>query len=203
MLNHRPVIGLTGGIGSGKSTVGRMLIERGCVVSDSDRDGRAALRDETIRDTLVAWWGEAILDDAGEVDRRAVGRIVFVDPDERRRLEALTHPWIERRRLETFGAAGAEKTAFVIDAPLLIEAGLDRMCDAVIFVDCDAATRLERVTVSRGWDRVELLRREDCQLPLDVKQQRADYVLKNDGDLGRLEAQVETVLAEIVKSCRT
>jgi len=202
MLNDRPVIGLTGGIGSGKSTVARMLTDLGCVVSDSDRDGRAALRDPDIHRTLVSWWGESILED-GVVNRSAIGKIVFSDPQQRRRLEALTHPWIERRRHATFDAADSDAVAYVIDAPLLMEVGLERICDAVIFVDCGAAIRLERVTMTRGWDHRELSRREDCQLPLDAKRYRADHVVQNDGDLDRLKGQVETVLTEIVKSCRT
>ncbi|MHC5113757.1 MAG: dephospho-CoA kinase [Planctomycetota bacterium] len=203
MIDDRPVIGLTGGIGSGKSTVARMLADLGCVVSDSDRDGRAALLDPEIRRTLVSWWGESILDDDGDVDRGAVGRLVFADQEQRRRLESLTHPWIERRRLATFDAAGPDTVAFVIDAPLLMEVGLDRACDAVIFVECETAIRVHRVTATRGWDREELARREDCQLPLDVKRDRADHVVQNDGDLDRLKDQVGTVLADIVKSCRT
>ena len=193
-----PVIGLTGGIGAGKSEVARILAERGCVVSHSDDDGRAALEDAEIRATIVSWWGDRVLDDDARIDRRAVAHIVFADPIERRRLEALTHPWIERRRKMRFAAAAAETPAFVIDAPLLIEAGLDAKCDAVIFVDAPFETRLARVSAGRGWTEAELRLREDSQLPLDVKRSKADHVIQNDGDLNELSKQVHTVLDTIL-----
>lgn len=204
-----PVIGLTGGIGAGKSTVAGVLESLGCVVSRSDDDARAALRDPAIRAELVAWWGDDILDPHGAVDRARVAAIVFSDPDERRRLEGLTHPWIERRRRELFDAAPDDCPALVIDAPLLLEVGLDRACDAVIFVDASRATRLERVRATRGWDEAELDRRALSQLPLDVKRKRADHVIQNDGDadgptgpdhLDQLTETVRAVLRDILDS---
>lgn len=196
---RRPVIGLAGGIGAGKSAVARILADLGCVVTDSDGLGRAALEDPAVRATLTAWWGPGILDEDGRVSRRAVANIVFADPAERRRLEGLTHPWIETRRREQFAAAPPDAPALVIDAPLLFESGLDAACDAVIFVDADRARRLERVR-SRGWDEAELLRREESQMPLDEKRRRADHVLSNDGSLADLERQVRTVLQGVVSA---
>ncbi|MHC5004807.1 MAG: dephospho-CoA kinase, partial [Planctomycetota bacterium] len=173
----RPVIGLSGGIGAGKSTVADLLAGFGCVVTRSDDDGRAALRDPEIRATIVGWWGREVLGPDGEIDRGAVARIVFADPAQRVRLEALTHPWIEARRVEQWRRAPAGAPAFVIDAPLLFEAGLDGQCDAVIFVDADPAVRLRRVREGRGWDEAELTAREDSQMPLDAKRAKADYVV--------------------------
>ena len=196
---HIPVIGLAGGVGSGKSAVAGILRDLGCFVTDSDRDGRAALRDPEIRDELVRWWGRSILDPGGAVDRAAVARIVFTDAAERRRLEALSHPWIEARRREQWAAAPEDVAAFVIDAPLLFEAGLADSCDAVVFVEAAREKRLERVRI-RGWDDEELSRREESQMPLDEKRDRADYVVENNGDLDRLTEQVRRVLSEIVNS---
>ena len=193
-----PIIGLAGGIGSGKSTVARLLEKLGCIVSDSDALGRAALRDPKIRDQLVSWWGSSILNKEGEIDRSAVAKIVFNDADERARLEGLTHPWIEACRKAMFDSAPAGTVALVIDAPLLFEAGLDRECDAVIFVDSPPALRLERVRRARGWDAAELARRESSQLPLDVKRSRADDTVQNAGDLDALEAQVRAALERIL-----
>jgi len=198
-----PIIGLAGGIGAGKSTVARILAGMGCIVVNSDELGRAALRDPVIRDTLVEWWGEEVLDDDGAIDRRAVAAIVFTKADERRRLEALTHPWIEARSRDRFRAAPAETPALVIDAPLLFEAGLEDECDAVVFVDAPRSLRLERLQENRGWDEAELHRREDSQLPLDVKRNRADHVVCNDGELSDLEARLRTVLSTIVETRRT
>lgn len=198
-----PVIGLAGGIGSGKSTVADILERLGCVVSRSDREGRAALRDPEIRDTLVVWWGPSMLDGDGAIDRQRVAEIVFSDRAERDRLEKLTHPWIEARRRDLFAAASPDAPAFVIDAPLLFEAGVNEECDAVIFVEAGRDERIRRVRTDRGWTEREARRREDSQLPLDVKRSGADYVIRNDGDLSALETQVRTVLETIIETRRT
>ncbi len=195
-----PTIGLAGGIGAGKSTVARMLADLGCVVVDSDALGREALRDPEIRDRLVAWWGKKVLDRSGQIDRGAVARIVFQAPPERRRLEALVHPWIEARRRAAFAAAPPETPALVIDAPLLLEAGIDRECDAIIFVDAPRGCRLERVRRERGWSEGELARREETQLSLDRKRARAHHVIVNDGDLDALAAEVSRTLQGILRS---
>lgn len=199
MERRQPVIGLIGGIGAGKSAVARLLAQLGCVVSHSDHEGRMALQDPVIRETLVSWWGSDILDEDGEVDRGAVARIVFSNQAERRRLEGLTHPWIHARRSALFEGAPPETPALVIDAPLLLEAGLDRECEAVIFVDAPPELRLERVRAGRGWDEEELARREESQLPLDEKRARADYVIENHGDMASLAEQVHSVLHEILR----
>lgn len=193
-----PTIGLTGGIGAGKSVVAGILGDLGCLVCDSDGLGRAALLDPAIRALLVQWWGEDILDSAGEIDRSAVARIVFADPAERRRLEQLTHPWIEYQRREQFATAAADTVAFVIDAPLLLEAGLDAECDAVIFVDAPREVRLARVIEHRGWDDAEFARRERSQWPLADKRSRADYIVDNHADLDAVRRKIEAVLDQIL-----
>jgi len=199
MSEKPPIIGLAGGVGSGKSTVAAMLRELGCFVTNSDEQARAALRDPMIKQTLFRWWGQRVMDaSTGEVNRSAVASIVFNDPEERRRLEGLTHPWIEARRREEFAAAPPDTKAFVIDAPLLFEAGLDRVCDAVIFVDASVAVRQARVQSTRGWDIGELIRRESAQMPLDLKRKRAHHVVQNDGDLPELKRQVSRILEAIL-----
>jgi dephospho-CoA kinase len=199
--SSKPVIGLAGGIGAGKSVVATMLAELGCMISDADAAGREALRDSAIRKQLLQWWGETILDRSGAVDRAKVATIVFNDPRERIRLEALTHPWIHQRRHDEFAFAGPEIKAFVIDAPLLFETNLDDECDAVIFVDAPEKLRRERVRRERGWDAAELARRESVQLALDEKRKRADHVISNDGDLSGLRAQVHDVFHTIMLTC--
>ncbi len=194
-----PVIGIAGGIGSGKSEVARLLGTMGCVVSHSDDDVREVLARPEVRDTLAQWWGRGVLTASGEVDRRAVARLVFGDEAQRRRLEDLVHPLVEEKRMRSWQDAAAEGSvaAFVIDAPLLFEAGLDRQCDAVIFVDAPEAVRLERVRASRGWDAAELQRREKNQWPLETKRERADHLIINDGDVADLQRRVRSILDEI------
>lgn len=191
-----PVIGLAGGIGSGKSEVARRLARRGAVVSDSDAQARALLREPAIADILVRWWGGSILGPDGLPDRSAVAAVVFKDPAQRRRLEGLVHPVLaSQRRAALRRAARAVPPAplFVVDAPLLYEAGLDRECDAVLFVAAPREVRLRRAA-ARGWSESELMRREAAQLPLTVKQARSTFMIDN-GDLpaGELDRQISAV----------
>lgn len=197
----RPVvIGLAGGIGSGKSQVARMLADLGCVVIDSDAAARAALEHDDVRDTLRQWWGDRVFDPSGRVDRGAVASIVFSDPEERRRLEALIHPLVKASRSEVIARAQAVGVpAVVIDAPLLFEAGVNRECDAVIFVEAPEPLRLERVRAARGWDDTELRRRESAQIPISRKREMSDHVINNTGDLASLREQVKAVLGQVLQ----
>ncbi len=192
-----PVFGLVGGIGSGKSVVADCWAELGCEVSHSDELVRLALEDPVVKARLIGWWGPRIVSSEGTIDRKAVAAIVFQDPAERRRLESITHPWIEERRRAAFAGA-SNAPAYVIDAPLLLEVGLDKECDAVVFVDASRSLREARVASSRGWGPEELARREAAQLPLDQKRARADYVLRNEGDLASLRSEARSLLERML-----
>ncbi|MFN0012878.1 MAG: dephospho-CoA kinase [Phycisphaerales bacterium] len=193
-----PVIGIMGGIGSGKSEVARLLTSLGCVVADSDVHTREILTRPHVRDQIAAWWGNGVVNAAGEIDRAAVGRIVFADPDQRTRLEALVHPLIHEAREKMFdaarlgGAAGAR--ALVIDAPLLMEVGLDKACDVLVFVDAPLDQRQARVAASRGWSAAELERRESTQMPLEQKRARSPIIIGNTAGADELAASVRRVL---------
>ncbi len=192
-----PVIGLTGGVGSGKSSVARIMAEEGCLVCDSDALARQAFNDPAIRDAMLSWWGAGVAAPDGAVDRAKVAAIVFADPAERARLEALTHPWIEARRERLFAAPPPGTRALVIDAPLLLEAGLRDRCDVIVFVDSPLEMRLSRVREARAWDAAEHARREAAQWPLDRKRAAADHVVRNDGSPESLRAQVRAVLDRV------
>ncbi|MBA4028637.1 MAG: dephospho-CoA kinase [Planctomyces sp.] len=193
-------IGLVGGIGAGKSFVASLFAQLGCAVSDSDAAARAALLRTDVRDTLVSWFGPAILDESGAVSRPALARIVFTDPAQRARLEGLTHPIVHAERARLIDqAARTGAPAVIVDAPLLLEAGVDRECDAVVFVEAPRALRLERVR-SRGWDERELDLREAAQLPLDEKRRRSHHVVENAGDTAATRAAVEAVLGRVLGS---
>lgn len=196
------VIGLAGGIGAGKSHVAKVLGDLGCVVSDSDALAKAALQEPGVRGELAAWWGPGVLDDQGRVDRARVGAIVFADPAQRRRLEALVHPRVHAARARQMQEARARGApALVIDAPLLFEAGVDAECDAVVFVECPAPVRRERVR-ARGWTDDELARREAAQLPLEEKRRRCRFVIDNDPARTDLPAQARRVLDEVLNEAR-
>lgn len=196
----KPVIGLAGGIGAGKSTVARLFEELGAAVIDSDRLHHEQLADPDVRAVLRCWWGDGVFAPSGEVDRRRLAAIVFNDPEALARLEGLTYPRIDRRRAELLEELERDPRArvVVLDSPKLIEAGVDRMCDAVVFVEADRATRLGRVAERRGWDDAELARRERWQAPLEHKRARADYVVVNHSTIDELRREVERVLNSVL-----
>jgi dephospho-CoA kinase len=196
---RRPlVIGLVGGVGSGKTTVARVLSDLGCVVVESDEIAREVLDQPDVQRELVQWWGDSILEKSGTICRQRIAEIVFRDSAERSRLESLTHPLIEARRKAIFDAAPAACPALVIDAPLLIEAGLQEICDLTIMIDTPREVRVNRV-LSRQWTSRDLDSREAAQLPLDEKRSMADHVVRNTGDLEALRCEVETLFRGIIE----
>ncbi len=193
MTRRPPVIGIVGGIGAGKSEVARALAELGCVVSDSDRAAHEVLASPDVITQAVQRWGRAVLAADGRPDRSAIGQVVFADPGERLWLESIIHPRLESRRRQLF-AAHPQARAHVIDAPLLLEAGLGPSCDAVIFVEAPEGARLARVQATRGWSHAEWSRREAAQMPLDLKRKMSHHVVCNDGDPASLRVSVRAVL---------
>lgn len=135
----------------------------------------------------------------GQVDRKAVGRIVFADSSEKKRLEDLIHPIVNarRERIMAENAHDPRVTAFVWDVPLLFETGLDKACDAVVFVDTPLPVRQERVA-GRGWGPEELARRENLQMPLDRKRLLSEYTISNVGPAEVVREQVRDVFSRIV-----
>ena len=200
-LGRKPIIGVIGGIGSGKSTIARMFAELGCAVIDADALAKQALEQREVIEQLVMWWGPQVLDANGRVNRRAVAAIVFGDPPELERLESLTHPFVhaERARLRAAHEADPGVVAIVEDCPLLLEKSLEKECDAVVFVKASEAVRQRRVASTRGWSPAELALREKRQMPLDMKEKRADHVVQNDGGEAESFAHVRQVLSQILK----
>ncbi len=197
----KPVIGLAGGIGSGKTTVARLLREAGAAVVDSDELNLAQLHHPDVRRELQSWWGNSILDGSGELDRKRIAEIIFRDPNDRRRLERLVHPRIarERERLIERHQCDPQVRAIVLDTPLLVESNLDERCDAVIFVEADEEVRRRRVVERRGWSTEEWARREKSQNALDKKKSRADYVVvNNSSDLAQLRADVHALFERVI-----
>ena len=194
-----PRIGLLGAPGSGKSLVARQLASLGCVVIDSDALAKKALGDPAVARTLVGWWGDRVLGPDGAIDRGAVARIVFNNPEQLHRLEGLVHPIVHEKRAELRRSALTEPgtIAIVEDSPLLIESGIDRDCDVLIYVEAPLSVRQERVSRTRGWGPDELARREKQQLPLDIKRERADYVISNDAGEAHCLEQTRRVLSRM------
>lgn len=192
----KPIIGIVGGIGSGKSFVARLLGELGCAVIESDAVAHAVYAEPDVIKAIFEWYGESALDHRGQVDRKVLAHHIFRDASQRSRLEALVHPRIhakrEREMAERAGDPGVK--GFVWDSPLLIEAGLHMECDTVIFVDVPYEERLRRVRETRGWDAAELDRREASQCPLEEKRRLATMIIAGDQPSDVLKAELDRVL---------
>lgn len=197
---RKPVIGLLGGPGSGKSLVAAQFAKLGCAVVDADRLAREALGEEGVLEQLTQWWGPGVLGPDGKADRKAIAAIVFGRPEELARLESVLHPRVavvrEREHEAYQGNSGV--VAIVEDTPLLLEKNLEGVCDVLIFVEAPREVRLERVARTRGWDEKELARREKNQLSLDTKRRRSDHVLDNSGGEAQTYEQARRLLSLIL-----
>ncbi|HLL89831.1 MAG TPA: dephospho-CoA kinase, partial [Tepidisphaeraceae bacterium] len=186
MFAGKPIIGVAGGIGSGKSFVADLFEKEGCLVIRSDDLAKSAYADPTVRTQVEQLLGRDTYDAAGKVRPRAIAGRIFRDPAAKAALERVLHPWVDRRRQQLMtDAGGSEIKAYVWDTPLLFESRLHERCDAVVFVDARRDVRLSRVRASRGWDEAELARRENLQWPLDKKRAFAEYAVENTADAGR------------------
>ncbi|MEM9418562.1 MAG: dephospho-CoA kinase [Planctomycetota bacterium] len=192
----KPVIGLLGGPGSGKSHIAKLLAHEGAAVIDADAIAREVLDRPEVKGTLVGWWGASVLKEDGGVDRSAIGAKVFDDPCELARLESLVHPLVHARRseLRSLYRGDTDVVAIIEDCPLLLERELEGDCDVLVYIDAPLEVRQERVARTRGWSAEELERREKNQMPLDIKRARADYVLSNDADPSVVQTQVRRLL---------
>lgn len=195
--SRMPVIGIVGGIGAGKSHVARVFEGLGCLVLDSDAAAKAQLDEPAVKDVLVSWWGGGVLGSDGRVDRKKIAAIVFADATQRERLEGLVHPRLKAGRASAIARARQEGNAGVIvDAPLLLEAGVAAECDLVVFVDVPREQRLRRVVSGRGWSEEEFAKREAAQWSLERKRAASHAVIENgDGVSGEtLRQEVTRVL---------
>jgi dephospho-CoA kinase len=191
---HR--IGLTGGIGAGKSTVARLLAAHGAVVVDADALAREVVASGTPGlQQVVDAFGDGVLREDGSLDREALGRIVFNDPDRRRELEQITHPLIGRRTQELFEQAGPDDVV-VHDVPLLVELGMAPLYDAVIVVEAPDDVRLTRLE-GRGLPREQALERIRSQADPEQRRAAATVVVDNAGDEAALRQRVDEVWSQL------
>jgi dephospho-CoA kinase len=186
-------VGLTGGIGSGKSTVSARLSERGAVVIDADLLAREVVAAGTpgLAEIVVAF-GPDMVDDDGELDRAAMGRRVFGDDEARGRLEQIIHPRVRARAAEIEAAAGADAIV-VHDIPLLVETGQAGSFDVVLVVDAPPELQVQRLVEQRGMSEDEARSRIAAQAGREQRLAAADHVLSNDGSLEQLQAAADQV----------
>jgi len=196
----KPIIGLCGGIGAGKSLVAREFERLGGLLIDSDELNHQVLRRPEVTQTLREWWGDKILDENGVPDRGRIGRVIFEDREQKRRLESLVHPLIAALRQDIINAGTGDPKvkAIILDSPLLFESNLDRLCHATVFVEASETTRLRRLQRTRGWDIRELRQRERWQTPLAEKRSRSQHVICNEGSIEQLRSLAKDVFERVL-----
>ncbi len=186
------LVGLTGGIGSGKSTVARLLEKRGAVVFDADLLAREAVEPGTAgHAAVIERFGADVLAPGGELDREALASIVFADPSARRDLEEIVHPEVRRLFAESSEAYRNTDRVVVFSAPLLVETGMHTAFEILVVVSATVATQIERLMRQRGMSEASIRARIEAQAPLEDKAAVADFLVDNEGTLDELESQVD------------
>ncbi|WP_329024268.1 dephospho-CoA kinase [Streptomyces sp. NBC_01423] len=192
-------VGLTGGIGAGKSEVSRLLVGHGAVLVDADRIAREVVEPGTPGlAAVVEEFGPGILTPQGTLDRPALGAIVFADPDRLAALNAIVHPLVRDRSAELEKAAGPDSVV-VHDVPLLTENGLAPLYDLVVVVDADPETQLDRLVRLRGMTEADARARMAAQATREQRRAVADLVIDNDGPVEELADRVRAVWAELMR----
>jgi dephospho-CoA kinase len=196
------LVGLTGGIATGKSAVAEVFRALGCVVIDADLLAREVVQPgEPALAEIAREFGPGVLQPDGRLDRKALGTIVFADDGRRRRLEAITHPRIRERLARHLDALTAQRFRglVIFDAPVIVESGAWRTMDRLVVVVADEPTQIARLMARDGIGRPEALQRVHSQMPLEDKARLAHYVVDNSGDRGATEARVREVHAALVR----
>ena len=194
----KPIIGIIGGIASGKSTVAAEFEKLGCAVVSADAIAHDLLNEDSVRDQVCGLFGPRILQPDGRIDRRKLAAVVFADSQKLAALNSVIHPLVFRRTEELIVKynESAEVRAIVLDMPLLIEVGWANRCDRVILVKCDRAKRVDR-SKRRGLDEREIEIRENFQISLDKKAELADNTIDNNSDFLTLVRQIQSIFSDI------
>ena len=196
----KPIIGILGGVGSGKSTVAAEFAKLDCKVVDADKIAHKLLEEKSIKEKIIASFGESVLDTAGRIDRRKLADIVFAGSDKLSLLNSILHPPVLARveqLIEEFNHCEQVK-AIVLDMPLLAEAGWVERCNKLIFVDCRQPLRAERAKKNGLFDENKLKIRENFQISLDKKAGIADNTIDNNSGFSALARQVADIFSCVV-----
>jgi dephospho-CoA kinase len=205
-----PVVGLIGGVGSGKSFVAGLLSKRGAVVIDADAVGHEVLQEPEIRRQIVARFGPGVErapgthgSEKGLIDRRALGSLVFADRKALFDLEHIVHPVMRSRFIDVIERERRRglAPAVILDAAILLEAGWDDLCDCIVFVDASDPVRLARVSRGRGWTAETLRAREASQWPCETKKSMAHVVLPNEDSDG-IAKNVDRLFSILLKTSK-
>ncbi len=201
-MRTKPVIGIVGGVSSGKSAVAAEFGRLGCAVIDADALARQALETPAIREAVAARFGPGVLTPDGQIDRRALAEVVFVNAAKLEALNTIVHPFVlgqTEERIAQFRRDPAVK-AVVLDMPLLVEVGWADRCDKIVFVRCDRTRRIDRARRERDMDERAVENRENFQISLDTKAALADNTVDNNSDFSATVRQVELIFSEITKN---
>jgi len=206
----KPIIGILGGIGSGKSTVAAEFAKLGCKVIDADKIAHELLDEPTVKEKIVGLFSRAILDSKGKIDREKIAEVVFVDAEsvsakaeavagKLSSLNEIIHPLVLQRTEELIEQYNRQKQvkAIVLDMPLLVEVGWDKRCDKIIFVDCEQKLRLDRAK-RMGFDKNQVKFRGNFQISLDNKVEVADNNINNNSDFSALAKQVTDIFSYVM-----
>lgn len=192
------LVGLTGGLGAGKSTVARMLADRGAILVDADELARRALEPGSGAYRQVSdLFGDEVVTASGELDRAAIAATVFSDPERRRALESIVHPEVFRMLAETVEARRGTDDIIVFDAPLIVETGFHDACDVVVVVTALEEERVARAVRDRGLTADQARARIGAQIGDAEREAVADVVIRNDGDVAQLEARVDDLWEQL------
>jgi dephospho-CoA kinase len=196
----KSIIGIIGGVGSGKSTVAAEFARLGCKVIDADKIAHDLLEKKATKEKIVDLFGETILDSAGKIDHRKLADIVFADADKLASLNKIIHPLVLGRAEDLIKQYNRqnEVKAIVLDMPLLMEVGWAKRCDKLIFVDCKRQLRIDRAKKMVAFDENQIKIRENLQISLDNKVGLADNTVDNNSDFSALARQVTDIFSYIV-----
>jgi dephospho-CoA kinase len=196
---RKPVIGIIGGVGSGKSTVAAEFGKLGCAIIDADKIAHKLLDEPGVKEQVVSIFGQAILKSGGKIDHKKLAGIVFDDAQKLSVLNDIVHPPILQRAEELMRQYNCQNQvkAIVLDMPLLVEVGWSKRCDKLIFVDCDRQLRVERAKKMGVFDENQHKIRENFQISLDKKVAVADNIIDNNSGFSALAEQVAKIFSYI------
>jgi dephospho-CoA kinase len=200
-IGDKPIIGILGGVGSGKSTVAAEFAKLGCKVIDADKIAHELLERKRVKEKVAAAFGRDALDAKGQIDRSKLASIVFADADKLSVLNGIIHPLVMRRAeqlIERYNRQDKVK-AIVLDMPLLVEIGWAGRCDKLVFVNCRQKIRAKRAK-KLGFDKNQHKIRENFQISLDNKMDLADNTIENNSDFSALVRQVADIFSDVMNN---
>ncbi len=198
----KPIIGILGGIASGKSSIAAEFGKLGCKVIDADKIAHKLLDEPNVKKEVISFFGERILAKGGKIDRKKLADVVFSDAHKLSALNTIIHPLVLEQAEELIERYNRENkvNGIVLDMPLLVEVGWDKRCDRLIFVDCRQQLRVDRAGKMHLFDKKQFKMRENFQISLDNKAKLSDNTIDNNSDFSDLAKQVTEIFSYIVDS---